>query len=156
MGVAHNHTDIARIQRRSLRVVVASQILGGAGLTAGITVGALLAQDLLGTDAVGGLPTALFTLGSALSAFLVGRFTHRLGRRLGLGLGFTAGGLGAIGVVIALAGAGGGAMSGVVVSASSFAVLSLSGGLLSILLIPVLWWAQHRTAPLHSRDDRTI
>lgn len=101
MGVAHNHIDIARIQRRSLRVVVASQILGGAGLTAGITVGALLAQDLLGTDAVGGLPTALFTLGSALSAFLVGRFTHRLGRRLGLGLGFTAGGLGAIGVVIA-------------------------------------------------------
>lgn len=92
-----------RVQRRTLTVVVASQVLGGAGLAAGVTVGALLAQDMLGSDGLAGLPTALFTLGSALAAYLVGRLTQRAGRRPGLGLGFAAGGIGAIGAVIAAA-----------------------------------------------------
>ena len=92
-----------RVQRRTLMVVVASQILGGAGLAAGITVGALLAKDMLGTDGLAGVPTALFTLGSALAAFLVGRITAGRGRRTGLALGFGAGGVGAIGVVVAAA-----------------------------------------------------
>ncbi|WP_308124124.1 MFS transporter [Mycolicibacterium xanthum] len=92
-----------RVQKRTLTVVVASQILGGAGLAAGIAVGALLAEDLLGTDSLSGVPTALFTLGAATAAFLIGRLTQRWGRRLGLGLGFAAGGVGAIGVVIAAA-----------------------------------------------------
>lgn len=90
-----------RVQRRTLAVVVASQVLGGAGLAAGITVGALLAREMLGSDSLTGAPAALFTLGSALAAFLVGRLTQRRGRRTGLGLGFAAGGLGAIGVVVA-------------------------------------------------------
>ena len=90
-----------QIHHRTLTVVVVSQAFGGAGLAAGISVGALIAQDMLGTDALSGLPTALFTLGAALTAFLIGRITQRAGRRVGLGLGFTAGGLGAIGVVLA-------------------------------------------------------
>lgn len=93
----------ARVQRRTLRVVMFGQILGGAGLAAGITVGALLAQQMLGTASSAGLPTALFTLGSALTAYLVGRISQRSGRRIGLGAGFAAGGLGAIGVVVAAA-----------------------------------------------------
>ena len=56
---------------------------------------------MLGSESVSGLPTALFTLGSALTAYLLGRITQRHGRRLGIGLGFSAGGLGAVGVVIA-------------------------------------------------------
>lgn len=95
--------DRARVQRRTLRVVVLGQVLGGAGLAAGITVGALLAQEMLGTEGLAGLPTALFTLGSALTAYLVGRVSQRAGRRVGLGLGFAAGGLGAVGVVVAAA-----------------------------------------------------
>ena len=90
-----------RVQRRTIAVVMLGQVLGGAGLAAGITVGALLAQDLLGTDSLAGLPAALFTLGSAVAAYLVGRLTQGRGRRLGLGLGFAAGGLGALGVVAA-------------------------------------------------------
>ncbi len=95
--------DRSRVQRRTLAVVVVSQVLGGAGLAAGVTVGALLAQEMLGTDSVAGLPTGLFTLGSALAAFLVGRFSQRWGRRVGLGAGFAAGGVGALGVVAAAA-----------------------------------------------------
>jgi MFS family permease len=88
------------LYRRTLVIVVLSQIFGGAGLAAGITVGALLAQDMLGTDNFTGVPTALFTLGSAGAALLVGRLSQRFGRRLGLAAGFLAGGLGAIGVVV--------------------------------------------------------
>ncbi|TVX96676.1 MFS transporter [Cohnella terricola] len=87
--------------KRTLLIVVISQIFGGAGLAAGVTVGALLAQDMLGTESYAGLPAALFTLGSALTAFLVGRFSQRHGRRMGLAAGFFAGGIGAIGVIFA-------------------------------------------------------
>ena len=79
------------LYRRSLAVVVVSQVFGGAGLAAGVTVGALLAQEMLGGDGLAGLPTALFTLGSALAAYLVGRLSQRAGRRLGLAAGFAAG-----------------------------------------------------------------
>lgn len=88
------------LYKKTLFVVVMSQIFGGAGLAAGITVGALLAQDMLGTDSVTGIPTALFTLGSAGAALLVGRLSQRFGRRLGLATGFFGGGIGAIGVII--------------------------------------------------------
>ena len=90
-----------KLYKRSLFVVIMSQIFGGAGLAAGITVGAILAKDMLGTESFAGLPTALFTLGSALSAFLVGRLSQRFGRRYGLSFGFIAGGIGALAVVIA-------------------------------------------------------
>ncbi|WP_235737567.1 MFS transporter [Nocardioides alcanivorans] len=93
--------DVAALHQRTLRTVVASQMLGGAGLAAGITVGALIAEDMLGSDSVAGLPAGLFTLGSALAAFLVGRWSQVAGRRWGLAGGFAAGALGAVGIVVA-------------------------------------------------------
>lgn len=90
-----------QLYKKTLRIVILSQIFGGAGLAAGITVGALLAQDMLGTESAAGIPVALLTLGSAGSALLVGRLSQRFGRRTGLAAGFLAGGLGAIGVIIA-------------------------------------------------------
>ncbi|MBT2624164.1 MFS transporter [Bacillus sp. ISL-32] len=90
-----------QLYKKTLRIIILSQIFGGAGLAAGITVGALIAQDMLGTEGATGIPTALFTLGSAGAALLVGRFSQRFGRRAGLGLGFIAGGIGAIGVIAA-------------------------------------------------------
>ncbi|WP_338754534.1 MFS transporter [Bacillus sp. FJAT-52991] len=90
-----------QLYRRTLMIVVISQIFGGAGLAAGITVGALLAEDMLGSNSLAGVPAALFTLGSALAAWLVGRLSQRFGRRFGLATGFIAGGIGAIGVVMA-------------------------------------------------------
>lgn len=58
-------------------------MFGGAGLAAGITVGALLAQQMLGTDAYAGLPAAMFTMGSAVAAFFVGKLSQKYGRRVG-------------------------------------------------------------------------
>jgi MFS family permease len=93
--------DQQRLYKRTLTVVVISQVFGGAGLAAGVTVGALLAQDMLGGESVAGLPAALFTLGSALAAYTVGRVSQRSGRRLGLAGGFIVGALGAAGIVVA-------------------------------------------------------
>lgn len=97
----HSEEEQRKLYKRTLWVVILSQTFGGAGLAAGITVGALIARQMLGSDSFSGLPTALFTLGSALSAFLVGRFSQRFGRRYGLSFGFIVGGIGAIGVVAA-------------------------------------------------------
>lgn len=89
------------LYRRVLFVVSLSQVFGGAGLAAGVTVGALLAQQMLGTNAYAGLPVAIITLGSAGAALIVGKISQRYGRRTGLSTGFIVGGIGAIGVVIA-------------------------------------------------------
>ena len=93
--------DRDRLQRRTLRILVGSQILGGAGLGAGITVGALLAEDMLGATELSGLPAALFTLGSAGAAMLVGNISEARGRRPGLGVGYLLGALGGAGIVLA-------------------------------------------------------
>ncbi|OWA22124.1 MFS transporter [Streptomyces sp. CS159] len=94
-------SDPAQAQRRILRVLVASQILSGAGLAAGVTVGALLAQDMLGTTSLAGLPSALFTAGSALTAVTVGRISQARGRRPGLATGYLTGAVGSAGVIVA-------------------------------------------------------
>ncbi len=91
------------LHRRTLRVVMASQVFSGAGLAAGVTVGALLAEDMLGTTSLSGLPVALLTFGSAGAALGVGRLSHHLGRRAGLTAGYAAGALGGAGVVLAAA-----------------------------------------------------
>ena len=90
-----------KLYKRTLIIVMLSQVFGGAGLAAGITVGALLAGDMMGDESVTGLPAALFTLGSAAAALIVGRLSNRFGRRLGLSLGFITGGIGAALVVLA-------------------------------------------------------
>ncbi|MBZ4015262.1 MFS transporter [Streptomyces purpurogeneiscleroticus] len=94
---------VATAQRRILTVLVLSQVLSGAGLAAGITVGALLAEEMLGSTGTAGLPSALFTGGSAFGAVAVGRLCQRWGRRPGLALGYGVGALGSLGVVVAAA-----------------------------------------------------
>lgn len=93
--------DRDRLQARSLRVLLSSQLLSGAGLAAGVTVGALLAEDMLGTTGLSGLPSALLTLGSAATAVTVGALSDRRGRRVGLTAGYAAGAAGAALVAVA-------------------------------------------------------
>lgn len=89
----------SREQRRALTVIGISQTLGGAGMAAGITVGALLAQDLLGSTGLAGLPAALYTAGAAFGAVGLGRVSRRFGRGPGLALGNGIAALGSAGVV---------------------------------------------------------
>ncbi|MFJ9112917.1 MFS transporter [Streptomyces sp. NPDC102283] len=84
-------------------MLVLAQVMSGAGLTAGITVGALLAEEMLGSTGLAGVPSALFTAGAAVGALGIGRLCTRRGRRPGLALGYATGALGSVGVVVAAA-----------------------------------------------------
>ena len=88
-------------QRRTLSVLLLAQILSGLGLAAGITVSALLAEQMLGSSRLSGLPTVFFTIGSAAAAVGVGRLSQRWGRRVGLSAGYITGAVGSFGAVIA-------------------------------------------------------
>jgi MFS family permease len=88
-------------QRRVLAVLTVAQVPGGVGPAAGVTAGALLAHDMLGSPSGAGLLSALGTAGSALAAVAIGRLTHVRGRRPGLVAGYLAGAAGSAGVVAA-------------------------------------------------------
>jgi MFS family permease len=96
LTAAPDHTSL---QRRTLRVLVLTQLLGGVGLAAGAAVGSLLARDMLGGDAFAGVPSATSVAGGALAAVPISRIMGRAGRRPGLMTGYLTGAAGA-GVVL--------------------------------------------------------
>lgn len=98
----YSDIETAKIYKRTLVIVVIAQLFSGLALTAGITVGAIIAEQMLNSSAYSGVPIGLLTFGSAVAAYLLGRSSNHWGRRLGLTLGFLVGGIGAIGIVIAL------------------------------------------------------
>ena len=79
--------EIARVQRRTVRVLAAGQVLGGIAFGATVSLGALLAADLSGQEALSGLATASVTLGASLCAIPLARLAARRGRRVALTLG---------------------------------------------------------------------
>lgn len=79
--------SIAATQRRTVRVLAAGQVLGGIAFGATVSLGALLAADLSGQDALSGLATASVTLGASLCAIPLARLAARRGRRFALTLG---------------------------------------------------------------------
>jgi MFS family permease len=95
----------ATLQRRTLRVLVASQVLGGVGVGSGIAVIGLLAYDLSGTESLSGVSATASTLGAAGAALVIARITSVRGRRPGLVRGYLVGALGAgLAIVAAVAG----------------------------------------------------
>jgi MFS family permease len=88
------------LQRRTMRVLVAAQLLGACGLAAGGTAGALLAEHLTGSPTAAGLPLSLLVLGSGVGAVATTRLMDRAGRRAGLAAAYLAGAVGA-GLVVA-------------------------------------------------------
>jgi len=95
--------DVETLQRRTLRILVVAQVLSGVGLTAGITVGGLLGEELMGSRGWSGLPAALFTFGSAITALTVGEISQRHGRRWGIALGYATAAVGGVATVVAAA-----------------------------------------------------
>lgn len=78
------------IQARTLRVLVVGQIAGSAALSAAVTVGAFVIQDLLGqTTPWGGVASATVTIGTAFMAQFLSRLMLRQGRRVGLMTGYS-------------------------------------------------------------------
>ncbi|MFG3555559.1 MFS transporter [Micromonospora sp. NPDC047557] len=94
--------DVAPIQRRTMRLLFTTQIIGGVGVTIGISVGALLADRIAGT-AVAGIAQSAGVVGAALLAVPVTRIMARHGRRPGLVLAYTVGAVGGVLVVVAAA-----------------------------------------------------
>lgn len=95
-----SHPDIARVQRRTLRVLVSNEIVSGLGVSIGISVGALLSQRMVGT-ALSGVAQSVAVVGGAISALPATRVMARYGRRPGLAGSYVVGALGACTVVAA-------------------------------------------------------
>lgn len=86
----------AALQRRTLRVLVGAQVLGGLAIGVGAAVSPLLAKEILGGDSTfAGLAFASLTFGAALAAIPLSRLMARRGRRPGLVRGFVVAGSGA-------------------------------------------------------------
>lgn len=79
--------ELVALQRRTVRILSIGQVLGGIAFGATVSLGALLAADLSGSDALSGLATASVTLGAAAFAIPLARFAARRGRRLSLTAG---------------------------------------------------------------------
>ena len=86
----------APLQRRVVGVLVAGQILGGIGMGATLSLGALLAAQLSGSSAWSGMAATMSTLGAALVAVPLARLAQSRGRRLSLATGALVAGSGAV------------------------------------------------------------
>lgn len=91
------------LQKRVIRALVAAQILGGIGLGATVSVGALLASEVSGSPAWSGMAATMSTLGAALIAVPLARTAVSKGRRVALALGSVVAALGAVLATVAAA-----------------------------------------------------
>ena len=96
MNLADN--DLAAVQRRTLRVLFATQIISGVGVGIGASVGALLAADLAGVG-LSGLAPSTGVIGAALLALPATAIVRRRGRRPSLSTAYLVAALGAILIV---------------------------------------------------------
>lgn len=95
--------QLANLQRRTLRVLIVGQVVGGAALSSAVTVGAFVIQDILGTESPwAGAATATVTTGTAVMSQVLAKMMLRGGRRPGLQFGY---GMAAVGGLVAAMGA---------------------------------------------------
>ena len=82
---------VGSVQRRTRRLLVSTQVLGGLGVGAGVTVTTLLAFELSGSAALAGIAASASAFGAGLSAAAIGAASGRFGRRPGLVAGYLVG-----------------------------------------------------------------
>ncbi|MFI7066518.1 MFS transporter [Kribbella sp. NPDC050124] len=78
----------AELQRTTLRVLVASNALGGVATASGFAVAGLLAENVSGSTSLAGLVATSTTLGAALLAVPLARLARSRGRRVSLTTGY--------------------------------------------------------------------
>ena len=100
-GVRWPDHRIEKVQRRALWTLVTTQSLGGLGITIGIAVAAILAEDILGSPDLAGLAMTMQVLGAAVASMLLAHLMGKRGRRPGLALGYLLGATGALLCVVA-------------------------------------------------------
>ncbi len=83
--------DYPRLARKITFTLFLAMSLGSAGFIVAATVNTIVGAEISGNPAWAGLPAAMFTLGSAVSAFLLGFAMERFGRRLGMVIGLVLG-----------------------------------------------------------------
>lgn len=93
--------EVARIQRRTVRILVLAQVVGGVGVGSSLAVSGLLAEDLSGSQTWSGFAVTAITLGAGLFALPLARVADVHGRRIALTLGWSAATVGALGVILA-------------------------------------------------------
>lgn len=96
-------TDLTRLQRRTVGVLATATILGGLGVGASLSAGALLIVDVTGNDALSGLGSTMSATGAALAGIPLARFAARRGRRIALASGSALAAVGAVLVIAASA-----------------------------------------------------
>lgn len=94
--------QVERVQRKVVRVLTGTQILGSAAVTIGLAISTLIAASLSGSDAVGGLAQTAAVAGAAVLALPGARLAQRRGRRPALILGYGMGALGALVAAVAV------------------------------------------------------
>jgi MFS family permease len=92
---------VVRIQRRTVRMLVAAQIVGGVGIGASASLSALLAEAITGSESMAGLARTCTTLGAAAVALPLALLARKRGRGAALGLGWTIASVGGIVLVVA-------------------------------------------------------
>lgn len=75
------------LQKKTIRVLTAGQVLSGFGLGSTLSIGSLLAAELSGTPAWAGSAATFSTLGAASWAIPLARLAYARGRRVSLATG---------------------------------------------------------------------
>ena len=75
------------LQRKTIRVLTAGQVLSGFGLGSTLSIGSLLAAHLSGSPAWAGSAATFSTLGAASWAIPLARLAYKRGRRVSLATG---------------------------------------------------------------------
>ncbi len=84
------------IQRRTIKVLTAAQILNGVGVTGTVAAGSLLVSSISHSESLAGLAQTTAVLGAAAMALPLAKLTQRGGRRLALSTGYSVAVLGSI------------------------------------------------------------
>jgi len=95
-------TDVRAVQRRTVRLLAAAQIVGGVGVGVSVSIGSLLAESVARSETYAGLARTATTAGAALVGVPLALLAQRRGRRTALGAGWLTAAVGGI-VLIASA-----------------------------------------------------